>query len=126
MAQKDANLIDESQVKEASEKPFLRFYGECLETKVPATEDDLKLLPENGSGVSLFGVSREFPLDGKFALPKALATGKIGSQDCLKLAAQPGEFLVFQIVVFCKEKLTVSTIISMVIVVVSTVLFMFV
>ena len=104
MAQKDTNLIDESQVKEASEKPFLRFYGECLETKVPATEDDLKLLPENESGVSLFGVSREFPLDGKFALPQALATGKIGSQDCLKLAAQPGEFLVFQIVVFSKEK----------------------
>ncbi|MBQ9772715.1 MAG: hypothetical protein IJW23_12905 [Lentisphaeria bacterium] len=104
MAQKDANLIDESQVKEASGKPFLRLYGECLETKIPATEEDLNLLPENNDGVYLFGVSREFPLDGKKMLPKALAEGKIGSPECLELHAQPGEYLVFQIVVWSKKK----------------------
>ena len=113
MAQKDANLIDESQVKEASEKPFLRFYGESLETKEPATADDLKNLPESESGVYLFGVSREFPLDGKKMLPKALAEGKVGLLNRLELHAQPGEYLVFQVVVWSRDKkITANTSVS--------------
>lgn len=104
MAQKDANLIDESQVRAASENQFLRFYGEVPELEQSATESELLSLPESPEGLAVFGVSRNFPLDGKYALPHALAVGKIGSLNHLKLNAQPGEFLVFQLVLYSKEK----------------------
>lgn len=100
MAQKDANLIDESQVKEASGKKFIRFYGEDFELDQPAGDLELAALPE----ISFFGISREHPLDGKKILPFAVATGKIGSLNRVDLQAQPGEYLVFQVVVWNKDK----------------------
>ena len=100
MAQKDANLIDESQVKAASGNKFIRFYGEDLELEQPASEDVLNTLPE----ISFFGISREHPLDGKKCLPQAVASGKIGTCNRVELQAQPGEYLVFQIVVWSREK----------------------
>ena len=104
MAQKDANLIDESQVKNASKKRFLRFYGEDTLLEQTATEQELNALPGSPDGLSVFGVSREHPLDGKFILPQAIATGNTGSANCLDLQARPGEYLVFQIVLWSKEK----------------------
>ncbi len=100
MAQKDANLIDESQVKAASEHKFTRFYGEDFALDQSADENMLNSLPE----VSFFGVSREHPLDGKKMLPQAIALGEIGTLNCVELQAQPGEYLVFQVVVWSKEK----------------------
>ena len=104
MAQKDANLIDESQVKNASKKRFLRFYGEDSLLEQAATEQDLNALSGSPDGLSIFGVSREHPLDGKFILPQTVATGDTSSINCLDLQAQPGEYLVFQIVLWSKEK----------------------
>ena len=100
MAQKDANLIDESQVKAASENKFIRFYGEDFALDRSADENILNTLPE----VSFFGVSREHPLDGKKILPHAIASGEIGTYNRVELQAQPGEYLVFQVVIWSKEK----------------------
>ena len=104
MAQKDANLIDESQVKKASQAQFNRFYGEDHELNIPADDADLQNLPESPNGIYLFGISRDHPLDGKFSLPKAVVTGKIGTLNRVDLHAQPGEYLVFQIVIWSREK----------------------
>ena len=104
MAQKDANLIDESQVKKASQAQFTRFYGEDHELNIPADDTDLQNLPESPDGIYLFGISREHPLDGKFCLPKAVAAGKIGTLNRVEIHAQPGEYLVFQIVIWSREK----------------------
>ena len=65
MAQKDANLIDESQVKKASQAQFNRFYGEDHELNIPADDADLQNLPESPNGIYLFGISRDHPLDGR-------------------------------------------------------------
>ena len=104
MAQKDANLIDESQVKAASMNRFIRFFGEVPELDQAATETELNNLTDSPDGLAIFGVSREFPLDGKYSLPHALAADKIGTRNQLKLMAQPGEFLVFQLVLYSREK----------------------
>ena len=93
MAQKDANLIDESQVKKASQVQFNRFYGEDHELNIPADDADLQNLPESPDGIYLFGISRVHPLDGKFSLPKAVVTGKIGTLNRVDLHAQTGEYL---------------------------------
>lgn len=101
MAQKDVNLIDETQVKAASGSRFLRFYGEAPELETEASAQELQSLPD---GLSIFGVSRERPLDGKFAIPQAVATGKAGTLNRAEFRAQPGEYLVFQLVLWSKKK----------------------
>ncbi len=93
---KEANVVNKEQLERAA---FEKFFGDAKEMYIPAIESDIsKYLEKHSENFYVFIVPREKPLiSGRF-LPKQLL-----EDTTHQLVAQPGEFFVFQVVVWTPE-----------------------